>query len=67
MTDATADLNTVSWGDPDAPNTALLVHGLTGRADAFRTLAENLESGGSRAGSFWRWICEGAEPRGGWK
>jgi hypothetical protein len=54
-------------GDPDAPNTALLVHGLTGRADAFRALAENLESGGSRAGSFWRWICEGAEPRGGWK
>jgi pimeloyl-ACP methyl ester carboxylesterase len=30
VSDATADLRTVSWGDQDAPNTALLVHGLTG-------------------------------------
>ena len=35
MTDATADLRTVSWGDPGAPNTALLVHGLTGRQAYF--------------------------------
>ena len=46
MTDAPADLNTVFWGDPDAENTALLVHGLTGRADAFRALAEELEARG---------------------
>ena len=46
MTDATADLRTVSWGDPDAPNTALLVHGLTGRTDAFRALADELLSDG---------------------
>ena len=44
MAEATAKLHTVSWGDPDAENTALLVHGLTGRADAFRALAERLES-----------------------
>jgi pimeloyl-ACP methyl ester carboxylesterase len=43
VTDAPADLNTVFWGDPDAENTALLVHGLTGRAAAFRALAEELE------------------------
>jgi pimeloyl-ACP methyl ester carboxylesterase len=46
LTDATADLNTVAWGDPDAQNAALLVHGLTGRADAFRPLVERLESEG---------------------
>jgi pimeloyl-ACP methyl ester carboxylesterase len=46
MSDATADLNTVFWGDPDASSTALLVHGLTGRADAFRALAEELNSEG---------------------
>jgi pimeloyl-ACP methyl ester carboxylesterase len=28
---ATAELRTVSWGDPDAHHTALLVHGLTER------------------------------------
>jgi hypothetical protein len=46
LTDARADLNTVTWGDPDAENTALLVHGLTGRADAFRALVEKLQSEG---------------------
>jgi pimeloyl-ACP methyl ester carboxylesterase len=46
VTDATADLRTVSWGDRDAPNTALLVHGLTGRADVFRALTEELEAEG---------------------
>jgi pimeloyl-ACP methyl ester carboxylesterase len=46
MTDATADLRTVSWGDPGAPNTALLVHGLTGRTDVFRALADELLSDG---------------------
>jgi pimeloyl-ACP methyl ester carboxylesterase len=46
VTDAPADLKTVFWGDPDAENTTLLVHGLTGRADAFRALAEELEARG---------------------
>ncbi len=49
MTGATADLRTASWGGPDAPNTALLVHGLTGRTgrtDAFRALADQLVSNG---------------------
>ena len=46
MATESAKLHTVSWGDPDADDTALLVHGLTGRADAFRALAERLESGG---------------------
>ena len=48
MTGATADLETVSWGDPDAPDTALLVHGLTGRTDAFRALAGKLGLAGWR-------------------
>jgi pimeloyl-ACP methyl ester carboxylesterase len=61
MTDATADLNTVSWGDPDAPNTALLVHGLTGRIDAFRALAEKLESGGLTG---WRLLAVDLRGRG---
>ncbi len=61
MADATADLNTVSWGDPDAPNTALLVHGLTGRADAFRALAEELESGGLTG---WRLLAVDLRGRG---
>ena len=46
MTDAAANLRTVSWGDPRAPNSALLVHGLTGRTDAFRALADKLLSEG---------------------
>jgi pimeloyl-ACP methyl ester carboxylesterase len=61
MTDATADLNTVSWGDPDAPNTALLVHGLTGRIDAFRALAERLESRGLTG---WRLLAVDLRGRG---
>ena len=42
MTGVIADLKSVSWGDSDAPDTALLVHGLTGRTDAFRALAGKL-------------------------
>ena len=61
MTDATADLNTVLWGDPDAENTALLVHGLTGRAAAFRALAEELEAEGLTG---WRLLAVDLRGRG---
>ena len=61
MAEATAKLHTVSWGDPDAENTALLVHGLTGRADAFRALAERLESGGLKG---WRMLAVDLRGRG---
>ncbi len=54
MTNATADLRTVSWGDPGVPNTAQLVHGLTGRTDAFRTLADELLSDGPMG---WRLVA----------
>ena len=61
MTDATADLRTVSWGDPGAPNTALLVHGLTGRTDAFRALADELLSDGLMG---WRLLAADLRGRG---
>jgi pimeloyl-ACP methyl ester carboxylesterase len=61
VTDATADLRAVSWGDPDAPNTALLVHGLTGRAGAFRALAGELKSGGLTG---WRFLAVDLRGRG---
>jgi pimeloyl-ACP methyl ester carboxylesterase len=61
VTDATADLRTISRGDPDAPNTALLVHGLTGRADAFRALTEELEAQGL---SGWRFLAVDLRGRG---
>ena len=61
MTDATADLNTVSFADPDAENTALLVHGLTGRADAFRALADGLEAEGLTG---WRLLAVDLRGRG---
>ena len=62
MTDATADLRTVSWGDRDAPNTALLVHGLTGRADNFRALTEELLEAEGLAG--WRILAVDLRGRG---
>ena len=61
MAAATAKLRTVSWGDPDADRTALLVHGLTGRADAFRALAEDLESNGLTG---WRLLAADLRGRG---
>jgi pimeloyl-ACP methyl ester carboxylesterase len=61
LADATADLRTVTWGDPDAQDTALLVHGLTGRADAFRALVEELESGGLTG---WRFMAVDLRGRG---
>jgi pimeloyl-ACP methyl ester carboxylesterase len=61
LTDVRADLNTVTWGNPDAENTALLVHGLTGRADAFRTLVEKLQSEGLTG---WRFLAVDLRGRG---
>jgi pimeloyl-ACP methyl ester carboxylesterase len=57
----TADLNTVLWGDPNAENTVLLVHGLTGRADAFRALAQELEVRGLTG---WRLLAVDLRGRG---
>lgn len=59
--DAPAELRIVSWGDLDAPNTVLLVHGLTGRADAFRALAEELEAEGLAG---WRFLAVDLRGRG---
>ncbi len=59
MADAPADLRTISWRNPSAPNTALLVHGLTGRAEAFRALAEELEAQGLAG-----WRCLAVDLRG---
>jgi pimeloyl-ACP methyl ester carboxylesterase len=61
LPDAKADLNAVTWGDPGAENTALLVHGLTGRADAFRALVEELESEGLTG---WRFLAVDLRGRG---
>jgi lipase len=61
MPEARARLHTVSWGDSDAENTALLVHGLTGRADAFRSLAERLEARGIAG---WRLLAVDLRGRG---
>jgi pimeloyl-ACP methyl ester carboxylesterase len=61
MTGTTANLNTVSWGDPGADKTALLVHGLTGRAEAFLALAERLEAGGLTG---WRLLAVDLRGRG---
>lgn len=61
MADATADLNAVTWEDPAGNNTALLVHGLTGRADAFRPLVEELEGEGLTG---WRFVSVDLRGRG---
>ena len=61
MTDATAVLNTICWGDPESEHTALLVHGLTGRAEAFRALAEGLEAEGLAG---WRLLAVDLRGRG---
>jgi pimeloyl-ACP methyl ester carboxylesterase len=61
VTDAPTDLRTISWGDPSAPNTALLVHGLTGRAEAFRAIVEELEAEGLAG---WRFLAVDLRGRG---
>lgn len=61
MNESTANLSTVSWGNPRASRTALLVHGLTGRADAFRAIAERLEKEGLEG---WRLLAVDLRGRG---
>lgn len=57
----TAELKTTEWGRADAPNAALLVHGLTGRAGAFEALAEELDPAG---GGPWRFVAPDLRGRG---
>ncbi len=59
-----ANLKTVEWGVADAPNTALLVHGLTGRGEAFEALAEKLDPGGGIPGGTWRFLAPDLRGRG---
>ncbi len=59
-----ANLKTIEWGVADAPNTALLVHGLTGRAEAFEALAEKLDPAGSIPGGPWRFLAPDLRGRG---
>ncbi len=61
MSEGQADLHTVSWGDPGAQNTAVLVHGLTGRTEAFRALVEELDSDGLAG---WRFLAVDLRGRG---
>jgi pimeloyl-ACP methyl ester carboxylesterase len=65
VADTPADLRTISWGDPSAPNTALLVHGLTGRAEAFRVLVDELETEGLAGWRFLAVDLRGRERRDG--
>jgi pimeloyl-ACP methyl ester carboxylesterase len=59
-----ANLKTVEWGVADAPNTALLVHGLTGRGEAFEALAEKLDPAGNAPGGPWRFLAPDLRGRG---
>ncbi len=61
MADVPADLRNISWGDPSAPNTVLLVHGLTGRAEAFRAIVDELEAEGLAG---WRFLAVDLRGRG---
>ena len=59
-----ANLKTIEWGVAYAPNTALLVHGLTGRGEAFEALAEKLDPAGSIPGGPWRFLAPDLRGRG---
>lgn len=50
-------MKTVEWGAADASRTALLVHGLTGRAEAFEALAEKLNPATDIPGDSWRLLA----------
>ena len=58
------NLKTVEWGVADAPLTALLVHGLTGRAEAFETLVERLAPASGASGGPWRFLAPDLRGRG---
>jgi pimeloyl-ACP methyl ester carboxylesterase len=59
-----ANLSTVEWGVPEAPHTALLVHGLTGRAEAFEALAEKLDPATGVPDDPWRLLSPDLRGRG---
>jgi len=58
------DLKTVEWGDAGASRTALLVHGLTGRAEAFEALAEKMAPATGVPGGSWRLLAPDLRGRG---
>ncbi len=57
-----ANLKTIEWGD--APRTALLVHGLTGRAEAFEALTNKLDPAAGIPGGPWRFLAPDLRGRG---
>lgn len=59
-----ANLKTVEWGAADAPNTALLVHGLTGRGESFEALAWTLDPAGGISNGPWRFLAPDLRGRG---
>jgi pimeloyl-ACP methyl ester carboxylesterase len=59
-----ANLKTVEWGVANVPNTALLVHGLTGRGESFEALAEKLDPAGGIPGGPWRFLAPDLRGRG---
>jgi pimeloyl-ACP methyl ester carboxylesterase len=59
-----ANLKTVEWGIADAPRTALLVHGLTGRAEAFEPLVERLDPSTGLPNGPWRLLAPDLRGRG---
>lgn len=58
------NLRTLEWGATDAPRTAFLLHGLTGRAEAFQGLAEKLDPAASIPGGPWRLLAPDLRGRG---
>ena len=58
------NLKTVEWGVANASLTALLVHGLTGRAEAFETLVEGLAPTSGVSGGPWRLLAPDLRGRG---
>jgi pimeloyl-ACP methyl ester carboxylesterase len=59
-----ANLSTVAWGVSEAPRTALLVHGLTGRAEAFEALVEKLDPATGVPDDPWWFIAADLRGRG---
>ena len=59
-----ANLSTVEWGIPEAPHTGLLVHGLTGRAEAFEVLVERLDPANGIPDDPWWFIAPDLRGRG---
>lgn len=59
-----ADLKTIEWGVANASCVALLVHGLTGRAEAFEALVQKLDPTAGISGGSWRFIAPDLRGRG---